>query len=51
VVKTDELDNPPTRRIRRNRCYFCKAELFTKLDALAKDRGFRAIAYGEKPTT
>jgi uncharacterized protein len=30
-----------------NRCYFCKAELFTKLDALAAARGFRAIAYGE----
>jgi len=30
-----------------NRCYFCKAELFTKLDALARDRGYAAIAYGE----
>ena len=30
-----------------NRCYFCKAELFAKLDELAKDRGFRSIAYGE----
>ena len=30
-----------------NRCYFCKAELFTTLDRLARGRGFRAIAYGE----
>jgi uncharacterized protein len=47
VVKTDELDNPDYATNPPNRCYFCKAELFTKLDALAKDRGFRAIAYGE----
>src|SRR5207302_5923944 len=26
-----------------NRCYFCKAELFSKLDALARARGFAAI--------
>ena len=30
-----------------NRCYFCKAELFTKLDSLARDRHYAAIAYGE----
>ncbi len=30
-----------------NRCYFCKAELFSKLDELARTRGFAAIAYGE----
>jgi uncharacterized protein len=47
VVKTDELDNPSYAANPMNRCYFCKAELFTKLDALAVERGFRAIAYGE----
>lgn len=47
VVKTGELDNPDYASNPPNRCYFCKAELFTKLDALARDRGFRAIAYGE----
>jgi uncharacterized protein len=47
VVKTDELDNPSYASNPMNRCYFCKAELFTKLDALAMERGFRAIAYGE----
>ncbi len=35
------VSNPP------NRCYYCKAELFAKMDALARDRGFSAIAYGE----
>ncbi|MEI6033766.1 MAG: ATP-dependent sacrificial sulfur transferase LarE [Verrucomicrobiae bacterium] len=35
------LSNPP------NRCYFCKAELFSTLEKLAIKRGFSAIAYGE----
>ncbi len=47
VVRTDELANPDYANNPPNRCYFCKAELFTKLDALAAGRGFRAIAYGE----
>lgn len=47
VVRTDELANPDYATNPPNRCYFCKAELFTKLDALAAERGFRAIAYGE----
>ncbi len=47
VVKTLELDNPDYAANPPNRCYFCKAELFQRLDALAKSRGFHAIAYGE----
>ena len=47
VIRTDELANPDYAANPPNRCYFCKAELFTKLDALAPARGFRAIAYGE----
>jgi pyridinium-3,5-biscarboxylic acid mononucleotide sulfurtransferase len=47
VVKTGEFDNPQYTANPVNRCYFCKAELFTRLDALARERGFRAIAYGE----
>ncbi len=47
VVKTGEVENPEYAANPVNRCYFCKAELFTKLDALASERGFRAIAYGE----
>lgn len=47
VVKTSELDNPDYASNPVNRCYFCKAELFTKMDALAAERGYRAIAYGE----
>jgi uncharacterized protein len=47
VVKTTELDNPDYAANPLNRCYFCKSELFLRLDELAQTRGFRAIAYGE----
>lgn len=47
VVRTNELANPEYTANPVNRCYFCKAELFTRLDQLAAERGFRAIAYGE----
>jgi uncharacterized protein len=47
VVATRELENPDYAANPPNRCYFCKAELFTRLDAVAQSRGFRAIAYGE----
>ncbi len=47
VVPTSEMDDPNYTSNPVNRCYFCKAELFTRLDALAKRRGFAAIAYGE----
>jgi len=47
VVKTQELENPEYASNPPNRCYFCKAELFQTLDALARSRGYPAIAYGE----
>ena len=47
VVKTLELENPDYSANPPNRCYFCKAELFQRLDALALSRDFAAIAYGE----
>jgi uncharacterized protein len=47
IVRTTELANPNYASNPINRCYFCKAELFAKLDHLAVERGFRAIAYGE----
>ena len=47
VVRTDELNDPRYAANPINRCYFCKAELFQRLDALARERGFAAIAYGE----
>lgn len=45
-IETDELSNPAYRANHPDRCYFCKDELFDKLDALAQRRGFAAVAYG-----
>ena len=47
VVRTHEVENPEYAANPPNRCYFCKAELFQTLDALARSRGYTAIAYGE----
>ena len=47
VVKTAEFDNPEYLKNPQNRCYFCKSELFTELEPLAKSEGFAVIAYGE----
>jgi pyridinium-3,5-biscarboxylic acid mononucleotide sulfurtransferase len=47
VVQTLELENPDYAANPPNRCYFCKAELFQRLNAIAQQRGYAAIAYGE----
>lgn len=47
AIATTEMEDPNYTRNPVNRCYFCKAELFTRLDTLARARGYRAIAYGE----
>ena len=46
VVQTSELENPEYRKNDGRRCYFCKAELFTHLKAIAEAEGYREIAYG-----
>ncbi|MGH9434023.1 MAG: ATP-dependent sacrificial sulfur transferase LarE [Terriglobia bacterium] len=45
-IETEEIDNPAYRANNPDRCYFCKDELFDKLDDLASRRGFAAVAYG-----
>jgi pyridinium-3,5-biscarboxylic acid mononucleotide sulfurtransferase len=45
-VETREMENPAYRVNDANRCYHCKDELFTVLDALAAEKGMAAIAYG-----
>lgn len=45
-IETGEVSNPEYRANNPNRCFFCKDELFNKLDALAGDRGYAAVAYG-----
>ncbi len=45
-IATEELANPSYRANNPDRCFFCKDELFDKLDELAARRGFAAVAYG-----
>jgi len=47
VVKTKEFENPNYLSNPNNRCYFCKHELFTELEPLARAENFKVIAYGE----
>ena len=46
VIETAELANPAYRANHADRCYHCKHELFTELSALARARGFAAVADG-----
>ena len=45
-IETREVSNPAYRANAPNRCFYCKDELFTELDALALRRGYTAVAYG-----
>jgi len=45
-VETHEVENPAYRANAADRCFYCKDELFTVLDAIAQQRGFAATAYG-----
>ncbi len=45
-IETHEMDNPAYRANASDRCYFCKDELFTALDDLARLQGVAAVAYG-----
>ncbi len=47
VIQTQEFSNPAYLANPENRCYFCKHELFSVLDPLARAGGFAVIAYGE----
>ncbi len=45
-IETHELENPAYRANAADRCYYCKDELFSVLDQMARERGFAAVAYG-----
>jgi uncharacterized protein len=45
-IETYEMENPSYRANEPDRCFFCKDELFSKLDELAVAHGFAAVAYG-----
>jgi pyridinium-3,5-biscarboxylic acid mononucleotide sulfurtransferase len=46
TITTDELAREAYRRNEADRCYHCKTELYTHLDALAARRGFAAVLSG-----
>jgi len=46
MVRTSEIDNPAYRANPANRCYYCKHELYSRLTALARERGFAFVVDG-----
>ena len=46
IIFTGEIERPEYRANPENRCYFCKHELYTRLTALARERGFAYVADG-----
>ena len=46
IVATEELDRPEYQRNDANRCFHCKDELFSTMQALGPKLGFASIAYG-----
>jgi uncharacterized protein len=46
VIQTEELDKPEYQRNDANRCFHCKTELFTGMEALRAQLGFVHLAYG-----
>lgn len=47
IVQTNELNNPEYQANPLNRCYFCKHELFSKMESLAQESKYPVLAYGE----
>jgi len=46
ILQTRELDDPNYARNDVNRCFHCKDELFTQMEAARAELGFAHIAYG-----
>ena len=46
VIHTAELDRPEYRANPANRCYYCKDELYTHLNAIARARGLEVVIDG-----
>ena len=45
-ILTLEFDNPDYVKNDANRCFHCKDELFTRLEQVARERGYEHIVYG-----
>ena len=46
IILTDELDDPNYRANAPNRCYFCKNELYGKLEPFARERDIEFVVDG-----
>lgn len=46
IIQTAELDRPEYRVNPANRCYYCKDELYSRLSAMARERGFAVVIDG-----
>src|ERR1035441_1057073 len=45
-IATREFENPDSLRNSPDRCFHCKDELFTRLAAVGRERGYQHIVYG-----
>ena len=45
-IQTFEFDNPDYARNAPDRCFHCKDELFTRLEAVGQSRGYEHLVYG-----
>jgi uncharacterized protein len=46
IIVTEEIDNPEYAANPPDRCYFCKSELFTKIQFIAAKEGYDAVLDG-----
>ena len=46
ILQTHELEDPNYARNDANRCFHCKDELFTRMEAARAESGFKHLAYG-----
>ena len=46
IIETEELNNPQFAKNPKNRCFYCKDELFSKLKEIAKARNLKYILDG-----
>src|SRR5687767_15151090 len=46
IIQTEELENPGYRANNADRCFFCKDELYTKLESVARSRNIQHIVDG-----
>jgi uncharacterized protein len=46
VIETEELNNPKFSKNPKNRCYYCKDELFSKLRHIAREKNLKYVVDG-----